>query len=196
MVEFEIAYNLILEYEGGYSNDPIDKGGETYKGVARRYSKTWAGWLLIDALKSEEHFPADLINNNVLTQLIKKHYREKYWDVLLLDEVISQELATELFDISVNMGPHRAAKFLQVALNVMNRNEKNYFDLVEDGVVGNKTINTLKIYFTKDDPEFLIKIINILQGNHYIEFMRESPQQEKFARGWLKRVILVKGKKE
>ena len=196
MTKFETAYNLILEYEGGYSNDPVDMGGETYKGIARRYSKTWAGWMLIDSLKSDEHFPAVLINNKVLTQMVMKHYREKYCDVLLLDDVISNELATELFDISVNMGPHRAGKFLQIALNVMNRNEKNYFDLVEDGVVGKKTIDALKIYFTKDTHEFLINIINILQGHHYIQFMRKSPEQERFARGWLKRVILMKGVKE
>jgi len=196
MIEFERSYNLILEYEGGYSNDPLDKGGETYKGIARRYSKTWAGWMMIDSMKIDKHFPANLINNNVLTQLVKKHYREKYWDVLLLDEVVSQSLADELFDISVNMGPHRAAKFLQVALNVLNRNEKNYFDIVEDGDIGSKTIDALKMYFTKDTTEYLVKVINILQGNHYIEFMKKSPEQERFARGWLNRVIFTKGVSE
>jgi lysozyme family protein len=192
MPEFEKSYKLILEYEGGYSNDPVDKGGETYKGIARRYSKTWAGWLIIDSLKEEEKFPYVLKNNNILDQMVKKYYRERYWDTLLLDEVINQELADELFDISVNMGTYRAAKFLQIALNVLNRNETNYFDLVEDGKIGSKTIYTLKIFFTKDDVEYLIKVINILQGYHYIEFMRKSPEQEKFCRGWLNRIVFNK----
>jgi len=30
--------------------------------------------------------------------------------------------------------------------------------------------------------------MNVLQGTHYVEYMREHPEQEKYARGWLKRV--------
>jgi len=192
MPEFEKSYKLILEYEGGYSDELFDKGGETYKGIARRYSRTWAGWIMIDNLKEESNFPFNLKNNQILDQMVKKYYRERYWDTLLLDEVISQELADELFDISVNMGNYKAAKFLQIALNILNRNEVNYFDLVVDGKIGSKTIYTLKMFFTKDDVSYLIKVINILQGNHYIEFMKKSPEQEKFARGWLNRVIFNK----
>ncbi|GAJ23902.1 unnamed protein product, partial [marine sediment metagenome] len=39
-----------------------------------------------------------------------------------------------------------------------------------------------------DDLSYLLKVMNILQGMHYIEYMRKSPTQEKYARGWLKRV--------
>lgn len=192
MVDFEKSYDLILGYEGGHTNDPIDKGGETYKGIARRYSKTWAGWMMIDTMKADSTFPLCLYDNNMLDQLVRKHYRERYWDTLLLDDVLYQELADELFDISVNMGCYRAAKFLQIALNALNRNEKLYDDLVEDGKIGSKTIYTLKTYFTTDDPQYIIKIINVLQGYHYIKFMKESPEQERFARGWLNRVVFNK----
>jgi hypothetical protein len=34
--------------------------------------------------------------------------------------------------------------------------------------------------------------MNILQGNHYLEFMSKSPIQEKFAYGWLDRVEFLK----
>jgi len=36
----------------------------------------------------------------------------------------------------------------------------------------------------------LLKVMNIFQGMHYIEYMRKDPVQEKYARGWLKRVKL------
>ena len=192
MVEFKKAYDFVSKYEGGYSNDSFDRGGETYKGIARKYSKTWAGWLMIDSLKEDDVFPLNLNNNEVINLLVKKWYRERYWDTLLLDSVVNQDLANELFDVSVNMGTYRAAKFLQIALNVLNRNQQNYDDLVEDGEIGYKTITALKIYLISDMPYYLIKVINILQGNHYIEFMRKSPEQERFARGWLDRVNFVK----
>jgi len=196
MPEFENAYEFVLGYEGGYSNDPIDRGGETYKGIARRYSKTWAGWLIIDTMKSDlSHvFPECLVNNIILDQLVKKRYKDIYWDTLLLDDILSQDLANELFDISVNMGYYRSGKFLQIALNAMNRNQSLYNDIVVDGKVGDKTIEALEKYFIKDSSNYLIKIINILQGNHYIEFMKKSTEQERFARGWLNRVVLIKNK--
>lgn len=192
LVDFEKAYDFIIGYEGGYSNNPIDRGGETYKGIAKRYSKTWAGWLVIDNEKNNTKFPSCLLQNITLDHLVKKHYREKYWDPLLLDDVLFQDVANELFDIAVNLGIHRAAIFLQIALNVLNRNQKNYDDLVEDGIIGNKTLYALEKYFINDSPKFLINVINILQGNHYIEFMKKSPEQEKFARGWLERVTILK----
>jgi lysozyme family protein len=45
MADFKQAYQLVLQNEGGYVNDPNDPGGETYKGVARNiYIVTgWGG---------------------------------------------------------------------------------------------------------------------------------------------------------
>ncbi|KKK46716.1 hypothetical protein LCGC14_3162480, partial [marine sediment metagenome] len=37
MALFTEAYEITLQHEGGYSNDSDDVGGETYKGVSRRY---------------------------------------------------------------------------------------------------------------------------------------------------------------
>jgi len=36
----------------------------------------------------------------------------------------------------------------------------------------------------------LLKIMNVLQGMHYISYMNKSPVQEKYARGWFGRVSL------
>ena len=37
MAEFETAYYLTNKIEGGYANDQDDKGGETYRGIARNF---------------------------------------------------------------------------------------------------------------------------------------------------------------
>ena len=77
-------------------------------------------------------------------------------------------------------------------MNVLNRNQKNYGDITEDGGFGTNTMGALNQYLAIDDESFLVKIMNILQGMHYIDYMTKSPTQEKFARGWLKRVSINK----
>jgi len=38
------------------------------------------------------------------------------------------------------------------------------------------------------DAELLLKVLNVLQGAHYIDRMEHLPSQETFARGWFRRV--------
>jgi len=193
MADFEEAYRTTLGHEGGYANDSYDAGGETYKGVSRRYYPSWEGWSIIDAAKSNKQtFPGILDNNHYLSDLINEFYKVHYWDKFWGDEIPNQPVANEMFDTGVNMGIRRAVKYLQKSLNLLNRNQKNYTDIVEDGVFGQNTLNTLKMYLNIDNESYLVKIMNILQGMHYIEYMTKSPTQERFARGWLKRINIIK----
>lgn len=196
MANFEQAFQITLGHEGGYVFDPDDAGGETYKGVARRYHPGWPGWALIDRIKQQAENKRQLNKllgeDNELQQQIGAFYKQHYWDRFQGDAIATQELAEELFDTGVNMGVHRAVRFLQEGLNLLNRNEKSYNDILEDGKSGPGTLAALNSYLAKDPPEHLMKIMNILQGMHYIEYMRKSPTQEKYARGWLKRVCISK----
>ena len=45
-------------------------------------------------------------------------------------------------------------------------------------------------YLNKDKPGYLLKLMNILQGMHYIEYSRKKASQEKYLRGWLNRVAV------
>jgi len=190
MADFEKAFYKTLGHEGGYVNDKDDAGGETYMGVSRVYNPTWSGWDMIDDLKRKPGFPRILDDNDELQNAVQEFYELKYWDVNRLDEVTSQALAEEMFDTGVNMGVARAATFLQEALNYLNRNEVMYKDLVTDGKVGAMTLKALQMIIDKKDEEILLKIMNVLQGMHYINYMKKSPTQEKYARGWFKRVKL------
>ena len=194
MTYFDKAYEIVMNIEGGYVNDPDDMGGETYKGISRRWHPSWPVWDQIDAMKSESDFPGCLDVNEDLQELTKEFYKIFYWDLWWGDEVaeLEPDIAYEMFDISVNQGVHRAVSFLQTSLNVFNRNELLYPDLVVDGQFGVKTYGALASYLTKDNPDFLITALNVLQGNHYIEYMTQSPIQEKNARGWFNRVQINK----
>jgi lysozyme family protein len=188
MANFNISYSKTMGNEGFYADDPDDVGGETWKGIARYYHPTWDGWKIVDYEKAQPNFPAGLKTNIVLEEKVKSFYKANFWDVWLGDGYASQALADEMFDTGVNMGVSRAVNFLQEGLNLLNRNQIMYKDLVVDGKFGNNTFNTLDTFMKTNQTDFLIKIINVLQGMHYIEYMRKSPNQEKFARSWFSRV--------
>jgi lysozyme family protein len=192
MVNFDLAFEKTMGAEGGYSNNPADAGGETYKGISRKYESNWQGWSIIESLKSEPNFPKNLASNDDLQARVKKVYKENYWDINKLDLIPDQGIAEEIFDTGVNMGVNRAAKYFQIALNCLNKQQVLYDDIDEDGKIGSETIYVLKILLSKESNETLLKIMNILQGMHYIEYMKSDPSQEVFARGWFTRVTISK----
>jgi lysozyme family protein len=191
---FKQAYGKTMRHEGGYADDPDDAGAETYMGISRRYNPQWYGWEIIELHKNTSRFPNKLHTITILTQQVKKFYKEKYWDTWRGDEFPDQALANEMFDTCVNLGVMRTCMFLQKALNVLNRGQILYSNLVVDGRVGMKTLWALGALKNKekDDIKYVIKIINILQGTHYLKYMQQSPIQEKYARGWLNRVTIEK----
>ena len=122
---------------------------------------------------------------------MRQFYKVEYWDKFSGDEIRPQDVANELFDTAVNMGTHRAVLFLQTGLNVLNRNGALWADLVVDGIFGRATLAALKGHDALEtEPDILLKILNVLQGAHYIEYMTKSPTQEKYARGWFNRVAI------
>lgn len=183
MAEFDKAFNNTMGHEGGYSNDPDDAGGETYRGISRKYHPNWEGWVIIDDTKPN-------IDSAVLDPYVRSFYKNFYWNPNRLDE-FPQEVSDEIFDTGVNMGVKEAAKFFQRSLNYLNRNSTLYPDLVDDGLIGGKTISAFSS-LPKQDLVILLTMMNVLQGQHYMEYMTKSPTQEKYARGWFNRVMITK----
>lgn len=193
MADFKTAYSKTMGHEGGYVHDPDDAGGETYKGIARKYNADWSGWTIIDDCKkmiSCDEFPSCLDDKQDLQESVHDFYKEKYWDVNKLDQVSSQAVAEEMFDTGVNMGTGRAAKFLQRSLNYLNRNGSLYYDLTVDGAIGPASLTALGVVLGDGDEKVLLTMLNVLQGQHYMNYMDKDPVQKKYARGWFKRVSL------
>ncbi len=184
MADFKSAFQRLLPVEGGYVNNPRDNGGETYKGISRKFWPQWEGWKIIDALKREPGFPGNLANHQDLKELIAKFYYENFWLRINGDKIIVQEIADELFDTAVNMGVNVSIEFVQTALNLLNRNQKNYKDIAIDGILGKETIKLLNEFV---EVEILLRAINALQASRYIKICELHPDQEEFFRGWLKR---------
>jgi lysozyme family protein len=192
MATFSASYQVVKSNEGGYANNPNDRGGETFKGIARKIFASWKGWQTIDAIKKRVGTNPDAIDREAakdagLQTLVHDFYKVNFWDVLKLDLVNDERIATELFDTGVNMGTGVAAIFLQRALNISNRNGKDYADFAIDGSIGPKTLDALNHHH---NPTNVLKALNCLQGAKYIAICEANPSQEIFFNSWFSRVAL------
>ncbi len=118
MAKFNIEFDKLILAEGGYINDPDDYGGETYLGISRKNNPKWDGWKYIDKEKENgiKNITTRLKQNVYLTNSAKSLYKQKYWDVLELDDIPSQDIAHQLFDTCVNCGVSTA---ISIAQNVL-----------------------------------------------------------------------------
>lgn len=187
MADFEPAHALTVGHEIGYSADPDDAGGETYNGIARRYQRDWFGWKIIDNLKNEPNFPDILETHHFSGQLneeVKTFYYNEKWSAINGDNIPDQNLANLVYDVAVNGGIRRAGKFLQRALNLLNRQGKDYPDLEPDGDIGPKTLEALKKYLLKGrDINGLMLFFSAQMITHWMDRMERLPKQEKYGNG-------------
>jgi len=198
MRNFKQAYQKTSQFEGGYSNDTSDKGGETYKGISRRYWPDWEGWKIIDIYKTKyagKELNRELAKNIGLQGSVQQFYYENYWLTMQCDS-FDLQVASELFDTAVNQGKWKAASYLQKALNKLNRNRKDYPDIMVDGKIGLQTkrvyeayINT-KRFVSRNEVKliaWLIKWLNYYQLKEYDIITTKNPYQEIYIPGWTER---------
>jgi lysozyme family protein len=188
MADFYKAKEKTLKLEGGYSNNPNDKGGETYLGISRKWNPAWIGWKIIDSLKAEKDFPANISHQQCLHSMAELSYKQNYWDCLHLDDVNSQAIAEEIFDTSVNMGPGAAAEIVCKTLNLLNKKQKLYPDLSIARLLDTKIVMLIN---SITDTDVLLKTLNVFQGNKYIEICQKDESQEEFFRGWIRNRVAL-----
>jgi hypothetical protein len=187
--EVDLLIDALIEREGGYADHPADKGGPTCFGITEAVARAngYAGPMY--QLPREE---AAAI------------YRRLYWSRPRFDEIAgrSGRIAAELFDTGVNMGPAVAATFLQRALTALNRNGKDYPDLVPDGRIGGVTLAALDTFLRirggsppvglgggdqqrTSGETVLLRALEALQGERYLRLAERRPANEAFLYGWL-----------
>lgn len=104
MANFNTAYELTLKNEGGYSNHPRDKGGETYAGIARNYYPKWPGWQTIDEIKKTGPIKTGK-RFTQLSQAVKDFFYNEYWTKRINGNAINnQAIANFVYDFAVNSG--------------------------------------------------------------------------------------------
>jgi lysozyme family protein len=166
----------LIEREGGYVNHLADKGGPTRFGITEAVARAhgYSG-------------PMSLLPRDEAAAI----YRRLYWLRPRFDEVARRapKVAAELFDTGANMGPAVATTFLQRALTALNRNGKDYPDLVPDGRAGPRTLAALDGFLEArgrtGGETVLLRALEALQGERYLRLAERRPANEAFLYGWL-----------
>lgn len=113
MADFKPAIAKVLLIEGGYANDPNDSGGETYKGISRKFWPEWLGWSSIDTAKLLLNFPNNIKSNAWINVLVIDFYKANFWNKIGGDAISNQSIANQLMDAAVNEGIVPAIKRAQ-----------------------------------------------------------------------------------
>lgn len=162
MGTFEKIFNYILKVEGGYTNDKYDAGGKTTWGIIEEEARK-------HGYKGDmRHFSKDNA---------KEIYFKDYYKKNRLVEIEDPRVQLSVFDWNVNSGEWGLVYF-QRALNSLGAN------LVEDGIIGSKTIEAANKYKGED----VLKIYHEKQRQYYKNLAKRKPSQKKFLKGWLNRV--------
>lgn len=165
----------LIGREGGYVNNPNDRGGPTNWGITEQTARAFGYHGDMRDLKRESAISI---------------YLERYWRQTNLYKIgaIYPTLAAELFDTAVNMGPKTAGEFLQRSLNVLNRGVTDYPNISVDGAIGNMTLAALSTYRAKRGATgelVMLRAVDGLQIAKYIAIAEANPSQETFVFGWL-----------
>lgn len=154
---FKQAVDFVIGNEGGYVYDPDDPGGETKYGISKR------------------SYP-DIEIKDLTRQAAEAIYFRDWWQKYGYWQITARDVQLKLFDLAVLMGPYRAHKIAQKAVN-----QTGYF-LIEDGALGPDTIDAINLH---NYPGWLLDRIRILAVGRLVGL-----NKEKYLGGWVKRAIL------
>jgi len=158
---WEKAFQIVLKHEGGYVNNPRDPGGMTNLGVTKKVWEEFVG-REVDEREMRALTP----------DVVKPLYKKNYWDKIKGDQLPSG-VDYAAYDLAVNSGTGRAAKYLQRIAGVP-----------DDGVIGPKSMEAILAC----DPEQTVDAICDMR----LDFLQRLPTWNTFGKGWGRRVEEVK----
>ena len=161
-----------IAIEGGYANNPQDPGGKTNHGVTEVVARN-NGYV-----GDMKELPKSFAQN-----IYYKDYIEKPGYVPFL--VLSPALSEELVDSAVNAGTGRSSRWLQTALNSLNRGGKDYPTILVDGRVGPSTVAAYsgleRVRGRVLACQLTIKLMDAQQAMHYLSLEHLNS----FTPGWV-----------
>lgn len=158
---FQRALSRVLKHEGGYVDHPKDPGGATNRGVTlatfRRYVKPKGTKADLRAITDEQ---------------VATVYYKHYWAAVHGGE-LPAGVDYAVFDLAVNSGPARAARFLQRVVGA-----------TEDGRIGPATLAAVR---TADPTDVIARLCDAR-----LAWLRTLKTWPTFGKGWERRVTEVR----
>lgn len=173
----ELIAELIEVKEQGYNNnDPDDRGGESMYGITEEVARC-------------SGYKGKMFNMPI--GMAENIYKDIYWRKPRFNDIsaISERVGFRLFDMGVVCGVVFASTALQRVLNVMNDRQKLYADIIPDGIIGPITLNALRGYYNRRSIDEMLKSLNNIQGNRFLEICERDHSQEKWYYGWIAKRI-------
>ncbi|MBU1101137.1 MAG: N-acetylmuramidase [Bacteroidetes bacterium] len=163
---FEIAFPKLMKREKGYVNDPDDPGGETRWGFSKR------------------SYPDEDIKNLTIERAKELAFSD-FW-LPAYDQIKSERLAIKIFDIGFNTSPKGQKTFKKPVKTVQKTLNRWYMEnLIEDGLIGGKTISAINR--VRYQPS-LYSLFIFMSSSEYDEIIKNRPTSEKYRAGWLNRL--------
>ena len=187
MNRFDECVNVVVGFEGGFSDHPQDSGGKTKYGITAS---------TLESAKAKGWVPSNITIKNIKLDHAKTIYKKGYWDAIQADS-LPHPLDLILFDSAVNHGPNAAVKLLQKSLNTL----LPYTELKVDGIIGPLTLRAVRDYegfqdapgsHNKSNIRYLCIDVLINRIELYLSIVLNNKSQEKFLKGWLNRVFKLK----
>jgi lysozyme family protein len=171
VADFEPAVAVVLEHEGGFSDDARDAGGATKYGISLR-------WLTRCHLDLDGDGAVDRDDVIQLTvEQAKRIYRVYFWDPNGYARFVHQVLATKVFDLAVHTGAWTAHRLLQKA------QVKSGYPVTVDGICGPLTVHAAN----EAPPDILLGFLCLEQGAFYRRLIKQRPAYAAFRKTWLSR---------
>lgn len=157
------CFAMVIKSEGGFVNHPKDPGGMTNLGVTR---SAWQAYLNRDVTEAEMRA---LTKDDV-----KPFYKSLYWDRIKGDS-LPAGVDYAAYDLAVNSGPHRAAKYMQEIAGV-----------TSDGMIGPKSLEAIQSCNATEVADAICDM--------RMDFLKGLSTFDTFGNGWTDRVNKVRAK--
>lgn len=178
MNEFEKCLGIVFGAEGGYVNDPVDRGGPTNMGVTAGTLKT-----------AFERGIVQHHNVKILTRSeAAKIYEVMYWGPSKAPQM-PWPLNLLHFDAAVNHGLGGAGRQLQNTLNRILGDGT----VTVDGSVGPKTLAALKPCLTKPENVRAVCLTLLeVRKAYFLRIVERDERQKRFLKGWMNRLAKLR----
>ena len=167
------AVHVVLQFEGGFVDDPCDRGGKTNMGITQKF---------LDRYRHRAGVKARDVAALTPKEAVKLYKAE--WDTYGFALLDNADVAILVYDFAVHSGAKLAIAAMQTILNTKG------CGLAVDGYIGvltNRAVNSV-------DSGWLKTELQRTRALHCDGIVDKDPKQKRFIKGWFNRINTI-GKK-